>query len=103
MRRHAGRVDGPCGGAGDDDFAAWAHEWAPEILHDRYEHLNPQHAPQQAFDGSRKQQTPQASSDKNYQTHKTVISQLGILETKIINRMVNKIKNVNKVFISRHN
>jgi hypothetical protein len=88
-------MDRAGGSAGDDDFSAWAHEWAPEILHDRYEHLNQQHARQPAFDGSRKQQTPQPPSYKNYQTHKTTISQLGILQTKIINRMANKKKNVN--------
>jgi hypothetical protein len=33
-------MDRAGGSAGDDDFSAWAHEWAPEILHDRYEHLN---------------------------------------------------------------
>ena len=88
-------MNGPGGGAGDDDFAAWAHEWAPEILHDRYEHLSQQNARYTRFNGSRKQQTPHASAYKNYQTHKTAISQLGILQTKIINRMVNKKKTVN--------
>jgi hypothetical protein len=30
MRRHAGYVNGTSVGAGDDDFAAWSHEYVPE-------------------------------------------------------------------------